>query len=170
MKNLILVTTLMACAITAGAGIMPPNLTTPQGTTEVFLRALRDMDGEGVWAVMHSKLKDEFTKTFAEMKKNKEIAEIAEEFNARYLLESSDAHQFMIDVLRAVREAYPDECAELARMLSDDNIRSMLNSGKLEQKGNKAYLEIEELGSLNLIREGPNWKIAELDGFDIFDF
>jgi hypothetical protein len=170
MRNIILASTLLAFAITAGAAIMPPNLTTPQGTTETFLRALREMDGETIWVVIHGKLKDEFSKAFNEMKKTREIQQFAEEFNAPWLAESKDAHQFMVNLFRAAREVYPEQCAELAQMLSDDNIRSMLNSGQLEQKGNKAYLKIEELVEVSLVKEGPNWKIAELDGFDIFDF
>jgi len=170
MKKLSIITLLLAFAITAGAAIMPPNLSTPAGTTETFLQALREMDGEGIWQVLNNKLKDEFTKEFNELKKSKEIKEFAEEFNAPYLVECRDAHQFMVNLFQAARQAYPDKCAELGQKLSDENIRSLLDSGKLEWKGNKAYLEIEELGSVELIKEGPNWKIAELDGFDIFEF
>ncbi len=76
----------------------------------------------------------------------------------------------MVNIFSAGRKAYPEECAELSRRLSDENIRSLLDSGKLEVKGNKAYLDIDELGEVSLVKEGPNWKVAELDGFDIFDF
>jgi hypothetical protein len=170
MKKLILISMLIAFATTAGAAIMPPNLSTPAATTETFLRALREMDGEGIWQVINSKLKDEFGKEFNELKKSGEIDEFVEEFNAPYLRESRDAHQFMVNLFRAARQAYPDKCAQLGQQLSDENIRSLLDSGKLEEKGNKAYLEIEELGEISLMKEGPNWKIAELDGFDIFNF
>jgi hypothetical protein len=170
MKKLILVSTLIAFATTAGAAIMPPNLSTPAATTETFLRALREMDGEGVWQVINSKLRDEFGKEYNELKKSGEMDEFVEEFNAPYLRESRDAHQFMVNLFKAARQAYPEECTELSRRLSDESIRSLLDSGQLEQKGNKAHLEIEELGEISLVKEGPNWKIAELDGFDIFDF
>jgi hypothetical protein len=170
MKKFILISTLVTFVISAGAAIMPPDLSTPARTTEAFLRALREMDGEGVWVVMNGKLKDEFSKDFNEIKKHKDIDEFVEEFNAPYLRECGDAHQFLVSMFRAAREVYPDQCAELGQKLSDENIRSLLDSGNLEMKGNKAYLEIEEMGSVSLIKEGSNWKIAELDGFDIFNF
>jgi hypothetical protein len=169
MKNLILISALIAFATTAGAAIIPAQ-STPAATTETFLRALQKLDGDGIWSVMSGKLKDEFSKEFNELKKSEELEEFAEQFNAPYLRESRDAHQFMVNLFQAARQAYPEECAELTRILSDESIRSLLDSGKLEQKGNKAYLEIEELGEISLVKEGPNWKIAELDGFDIFDF
>jgi Skp family chaperone for outer membrane proteins len=169
MKKLILISALIAFATTASAAILP-NQSTPAATMETFLRALQRLDGEGIWSVMSGKLKDEFSKEFNELKKDGELEEFAEEFGAPYLRESRDAHQFMVNLFQAARQAYPEECAELARVLSDESIRSLLDSGKLEVKDNKAYLEIEELGEISLVKEGPNWKIAELDGFDIFDF
>lgn len=170
MKKLTLIAAFVVFTFSAASANAIPNLSTPAGTTETFLRALREMDGEGVWSVLNNKLKDEFGKEYNELKKNGEMDEFVEQFNAPYLRESRDAHQFMVNLFQAARQACPDKCAQLGQQLSDENIRSLLDSGKLEEKGNKAYLEIEELGEISLVKEGPNWKVAELDGFDIFNF
>lgn len=169
MKKLILFAAFVAFAVTAAGAEAIPSQSTPAATTEAFLRAMQLLDGEGIWSVMSGTLKDEFSKEFNELRKSEELEEFAEEFGAPYLKECRDAHQFMVSLFQAAREVHPEECAELTSMLSNENIRSLLDSSKLEVKGNKAVVQIEELGEVRLVKEGPNWKVAELDGFDMFD-
>jgi len=147
-----------------------PNQATPTAAVETFLKAMRVLDGEAVWSAMSQGLKDMLTKEFDEMKKGKELNDFIEEFNAPYLKDCHDPHQFTVMLFKAVREACPDKCADYAAKLSDSKIREFLDGARLEEKGSRAVMKMKDLGSVELVKEGPNWKVDKLDDFDIFDF
>ena len=157
--------------MTMGLGFAASDLSDPQYALGAFLIAIHDFSADRIWSSLSSSYREELESDFAYMKQSGDLGFFADTFNIPELLNCNSAYQVLCVAMQRIPGVNPVLYQQTREQFAFTTIYQITGKAVYTPSGSGLKVTLpDNLGSLSMVQNGGQWKIADASDFYIMRY